>query len=233
VKTRRAVVTGAASGIGAATVQVLRERGWDVRGIDLNARKGIVQADVSDADTMMRAAAELGSDPLDAVIAAAGIWDPRDGRHSNVPLDVWERTWSVNVTGTMLTLRTLEKRLRAGSSFVTVGSVVALAAMPGRDAYTASKGAIVALTRAWAADLIRKGIRVNCVCPGPTSTPMTEAALRDGELQLPLGRAASAVEVASVIVGIVDLESSYLNGAVIPVDGGLSSTLGTVPLTPR
>ena len=228
-----ALVTGAASGIGAATLKYLSDCGWRVQGIDLTDGQDIVAADVSDPESLLRAAAQRGEDRLDALIIAAGIWDSGDDRHSRVSLDAWERTWRVNVTGTLLTLRTFEPRLGSGSSVVTLGSVAALTAMPGRDAYTASKGAIVALTRSWAADLIRSGIRVNCVCPGPTATAMTATALSSQSLDLPKGRAATAQEVAAVIAGIVNPDATYLNGAVIPVDGGLTSTLPTVKLTPR
>ena len=233
----RAVITGAASGIGKATAALLAERGWEVTGVDLAGGDGIVVADVTDADSLKAAAQAAGPEPVDALVAAAGIWDERDDRHSTVDLGVWERTWRVNVTGTMLTVRSFEHLLVPGSSIVTLGSVAALVAMPRRDAYTASKGAIVALTRAWAADLIRRGVRANCICPGPTATPMTAAAMGQGgaelERELPLGRAAEAAEVAAVIAGVVDPAATYLNGAVIPVDGGLTAALGTVDLTPR
>jgi 3-oxoacyl-[acyl-carrier protein] reductase len=231
----RALVTGGASGIGSATVELLRSRGWEAIGLDLSAAEGVVVADVTDADSLGEAARAVGPESLDAVVAAAGIWDQRDDRYSRVDLEAWERTWRVNVTGAMLTLRTFEPLLGSGSSVVTLGSVAALAGMPRRDAYTASKGAIVALTRAWAADLIRRGIRVNCVCPGPTATPMTAAALGPdaAAVSLPLGRPADPDEVAAVIAALVDPQASYLNGAVIPVDGGLTAALGTVDLTPR
>lgn len=228
-----ALVTGAASGIGRATAEALRERGWRVSGLDLAPEEGLIQADISNQESLSAAAEKLGSERLDALIAAAGIWDARDERHSKLDLEVWERTWRVNVTGTLLTVRSFEHLLGPGSSIVTLGSVAALAGMPRRDAYTASKGAIVALTRSWAADLIRSGIRANCVCPGPTATPMTAAALGSEEPPLPLGRPAHAAEVATVIAAVVDPDASYLNGAVIPVDGGLTAALGTVDLRPR
>lgn len=229
----KAVVTGAASGIGFAISELLRNRGWEVCGIDLHAGGGIVAADVSDPEAMEAAARQIGDGPFNAVISAAGIWDMRDDRHSHVDLGLWERTWRINVTGTMLTLRNFEPRMAEGSCFVTFGSVAALAGMPKRDAYTASKGAVVALSRAWAADLIRKRIRVNCVCPGPTATAMTAEVLTQSDLNLPLGRAAHADEVAAVVASIVSPEMSYLSGAILPIDGGLTATMPNVPLVPR
>lgn len=164
--TRRAVVTGAGSGIGAETCRQLRAQGWTVIGIDLTAGDGINRADVTDLDQLEAVAATLEGAQVDALLCVAGIWSGRDDRYTTVPLDVWNHTFAVNVTGTMLTMRAFAPLLVEGSSVVTVASMAALTGIPKRDAYTASKGAIVALTRAWAADLIRLGIRVNCIAIG-------------------------------------------------------------------
>jgi NAD(P)-dependent dehydrogenase (short-subunit alcohol dehydrogenase family) len=139
----------------------------------------------------------------------------------------------VNVTGTMLTLRAFAPRLTTGSAVTTIASVVALAGFPKRDAYTASKGAIVALSRAWAADLIGHGIRVNCVCPGVTSTPMATTVTDVEHPDLPLGRPATPAEVAEVIVAISEPAASYLSGAIVPVDGGLTAAARTARITRR
>lgn len=230
---RTAIVTGAASGIGAATVEYLRHEGWLVHGVDLVGGEGIVRADVSDPDSLAAAAAELGDAPLHGLVCAAGIWPAGDDRYSAVGLDVWERTWAVNVTGTMLTLRTFAPRLVYGGAVATIASIVALAGFPRRDAYTASKGAVLALSRAWAADLVRRGVRVNCICPGVVDTPMTDRGLAVDTTTLPLGRLATPTEIAGVIGSTLDARAGYLNGAVIPVDGGLTAAAGTVPLSPR
>ena len=215
-----AVVTGAASGIGAAVCARFRADGWEVVGVDRTPGSpvdGIVAADITDPDALAAAVGALDGRPVDALVCAAGVWLPGDDRYSRLDLDVWDTTWRVNVTGTMLTLRAVDPLLAPGASVMTVASLAALAGMPRRDAYTASKGAIVALTRAWAADLIRRGIRVNCVAPGVVDTPMTTDTGAEA-LGLPLGRAAAPEEVADVIVSVAG--AGYLNGAVIPVDGG-------------
>ncbi len=228
-----AVVTGAASGIGAATMRLFRARGWDVLGIDRQAGEGIVSGDITDADSLAAAAATLDERQVDALVLAAGIWDQADDRYSVVSLETWERTWSVNVTGTMLSLRAFAPLMGPGGSVVTIASMAAISGMPRRDAYTASKGAVEALSRAWAVDLIRDGIRVNCLAPGVVATPMVErVGDRDAE-RLPLGRAATPEEVAGVAVALAGPELGYLNGTTIPVDGGLTATSGLVPVGPR
>jgi 3alpha(or 20beta)-hydroxysteroid dehydrogenase len=130
----------------------------------------------------------------------------------------------------MLTLRAFAPALAPGAGVVTLGSLAALAGIPRRDPYTASKGAVVSLSRAWAADLVRRGVRVNCVAPGVVATPMTERTSGD-DLELPLGRAATPDEIADVIVGTTT--SGYLNGAVIPVDGGVTAAARWSPIAPR
>ncbi len=225
-----AVVTGAASGIGAAVAARFTADGWEVLGLDRDAADGVVAADVTDPDALAAAAARLADRPVGALVCAAGVWLEGDDRYTHVDLDVWETTWRVNVTGTMLTLRAFAPALARGAGVVTLGSLAALAGIPRRDAYTASKGAVVALSRAWAADLIRRGVRVNCVAPGVVATPMT-ARTAGEDLELPLGRAAAPEEIADVIVGAAT--SGYLNGAVIPVDGGVTAAARWSPISPR
>lgn len=231
----RAVITGAASGIGLATMKELQHRGWECLGVDLNGNsEGVVRADVRDQAEIKSVAEESCVTPIDALICAAGIWHSSDDRYATLSESAWRETWEVNVTGAMNTLRFFGPLLRTGSAVVTVASIAALTGMPRMDAYTASKGAIVALTRAWAADLIRRGIRVNCVAPGITETPMTVAKLSPNEEQeLPLGRQALPAEIGHVIAELAGRGASYLNGVVIPVDGGLTSAIRTMSLQPR
>ncbi|QVT77797.1 2-(R)-hydroxypropyl-CoM dehydrogenase [Nocardioides aquaticus] len=228
-----AVVTGAASGIGAAVVARLERDGWEVVGVDRIEGPGIISADVTSEDQLARAAAGLVGRRVDALVCAAGIWDRDDDRYTSVSDDVWHRTWAVNVTGTMLTLRAFAPLMGEGGSVVTIASMAAVSGIPKRDAYTASKGAVLALSRAWAADLIRLGIRVNTLAPGIVETPMTEHLDGAYASSLPLGRPATAAEVASVVAHLAGPESSYLNGVVIPVDGGLTAVNSLVSVAPR
>lgn len=227
-------MTGAGSGIGRATAERLRADGWQVLGLDVHgAEPEVVQADVTDLASLEAAARGLGDGPVDALVLAAGIWSSQDDRYTCVPLEVWNRTLAVNVTGAMLSLRAFAPRLRPGSSVVTFASVAAITGIPRRDAYTASKGAVVALTRAWAADLIRLGVRVNGIAPGQVATPMTADVTGVDTGALPLGREAQPAEVVEVVLALLNPACSYLNGAVIPVDGGLTAGSALVPISPR
>jgi NAD(P)-dependent dehydrogenase (short-subunit alcohol dehydrogenase family) len=236
-----AVITGGSSGIGLACVDALQARGLRVHVIDRTPcpRDGVSSHMVDVTDAAALASVERALDaPLRAVVCAAGIWDGEgDGGPTDMDLAVWDRTLAVNLTGTMLTVRTFADRLADDGAIVTVASVAALAGMPRRDAYSASKGALVALTRAWALDFSRRGIRVNCVCPGVTRTAMTdglfEALDQDRMIALPQQRPAQAEEIAAVIAFVASPEASYLSGAIIPVDGGASAGLAGLPFPQR
>ncbi len=230
---RTAVITGMGSGLGQATGDRLRKDGWTVIGLDVTPAKECIVADISDEASVAAAAASLSGDKIDALVCAAGVWSDRDDRYATVDLDVWRRTWEVNVTGTMLTVRHFAPLLNEGSGIVTFASIAALTGMPRRDAYTASKGAIVSLTRAWATDLVRMGLRVNCVAPGVAATAMTGTQPSAAGLDLPLGRMASPAEIAEVVVSTLAPHATYLNGAIIPVDGGITASSRLAVITPR
>jgi len=224
------LVTGGASGIGLTTSEHLLAAGRDVVSLDLRpsplAGAASLVADVTDPTALLAVADELPG-PLDGIVCAAGIWDvARDGNPQTVELDVWDRTLAVNLTGTMLTVRTFEPALRDDGAIVTFGSIAGITGMPRRDAYTATKGAVVALTRAWAIDYSRRGVRVNCVCPGPIRTPMLDPVLeRVGEenLDVPQQRIAEPSEVASVVAFLLSDAASYVSGQILGIDGGASA----------
>ena len=115
---------------------------------------------------------------------------------------------------------------QGGGVIINNASINALVAMPGADAYTAAKGGIVALTRVLASDWGPKGVRVNCICPGGVDTPMIAPVLQDPQVRAameancPLGRVASPEEIARVALFLASDDSSYVNGVILPVDGG-------------
>ena len=234
---RTVVITGAASGIGLATAASMLEDGWHVISIDLQRcpLPEVVShiGDVADTDWLGEVAASLESQ-IAALVTAAGIWDAdRDGNAETLSLESWHRTLAVNLTGTMLAVRHFQPLLSDGGAIVTLASIAALAAMPRRDAYTASKGGIVALTRSWAVDYSRRAVRVNCVCPGVTETPLVTSRQSDlsrrHEMALPQQRMATPSEVGQVVKFLASPESSFMSGAIVPVDGGTTALAAGLP----
>ncbi|MEO3999926.1 SDR family oxidoreductase [Mesorhizobium sp. CAU 1732] len=224
---RSVVITGGAQGIGGAAATQLRGRGWTVHALDRKPHPDpeIVShiCDVTDEAQLKSCATEIGG--IAALVPCAGInLRPHDNRAEELDLDAWHRTLAVNLTGVMLTVRAFRPSIRNDGAIVLLSSVAALRAMPLADAYTASKGALVALTRSWAVDYGRFGIRVNCICPGPTSTEMMSGMIdqfaESRQLQLPQQRMARPEEVGNLIAFLASPDSSYISGAVIPVDGG-------------
>jgi NAD(P)-dependent dehydrogenase (short-subunit alcohol dehydrogenase family) len=247
------VVTGAAAGIGAATVARCIRAGWVVAGVDLDedglaaaAREHgdgfrAVTGDVAEAATHDRAAAaarELA--PLGGWVNNAGIDIPGSA------LDFEEadlrRVVDVNLIGTALgsavAVRAFVEQ-RSGGSIVNVSSLQARAGFPGAYAYEASKGGIDSLTRQLAVEYGHAGIRVNSVQPGAIMTPMTERSLdaapdREAELRSyaelhPLGRVAEADEVAAAIAYLLSDGARFVSGVALPVDGGASARCFAYP----
>lgn len=238
--TKVAVITGASQGIGGATAQALLDDGWVVHCLDVkpnpDAKVTSHACDVTDEASQMRIAAAIG--PVDALVTCAGInLRPADSSAERLDISAWNKTLAVNLTGTMLSVRAFRPSIRQDGAIVTMGSVAALAAMPFADAYTAAKGAIVALTRCWAVDYSRDGIRVNSVCPGPTDTAMMDGVLErfgsQQQLQLPQQRMATPSEVANLIAFLVSDKASYISGTIIPVDGGALAHSAGMPFPKR
>jgi 2-keto-3-deoxy-L-fuconate dehydrogenase len=231
---RTAVVTGGASGIGEATVELLRSRGWEVAVIDrafgsaeAAPPPGGFAADVSDwgsvRGAMEAAAGHLGG--IDVLVASAGV--ARRGTIEDTTPEVWDEVFAVNVRGVYLAARAAMPFLREGRdpAIVTVASQLGIVANAANAAYCASKGAVIQLTRAMAIDAIAEGIRVNAVCPGATMTPMTAAFYSGGgdradqERQL-LGRLIDPVEIAGAIAYLACAEARATVGEILVVDGG-------------
>lgn len=233
-----AIVTGGASGIGAAVVQRLLDGGARVGVLDLaiegaNPRSFAVTADVSDSASVAKAVeavtAEFGR--LDIVINNAGIG--AQGTVETISDDEWARVFSINVTGMARVSGAALPWLRRSPSaaIVNLCSIAATAGLPERALYSASKGAVLSLTRAMAADHLREGIRVNCVNPGTADTPWVgrlldaaaDPAAERAALQArqPHGRLVSAEEVAGAIAYLASPLSSSTTGTSLAVDGGM------------
>jgi NAD(P)-dependent dehydrogenase (short-subunit alcohol dehydrogenase family) len=233
-----AVVTGGASGIGAATVIELTMRGARVAAFDLDVA-GVpepalaIRADVTDDDSIRagieQVAAELGG--LDVVVNNAGAG--AQGTVADNPDEEWHRVFDINVLGMVRTTRAALPHLRASNhaAVVNIGSIAGHAGLPERALYSASKGAVHALTQAMAADHLRQGIRVNCVAPGTADTPwvrrlLATAADPDAELaalqaRQPHGRLVTAEEVAFAVAYLASPRSGSTTGTVAAVDGGM------------
>ena len=232
---RRALVTGAARGIGRAVADRLEEEGARVARLDRVGRprpwRVSSRVDVGNEGELAAAVSDLGA--LDIVVANAAVQlTERDDRVDRLDLDVWRRTLDTNLTGAFLTAKHGARALLAagGGSVVVVGSPAGSYGIArGLQAYAASKAGLVGLVRTMAADLAPDGIRVNAVHPGLTETPMNDWWTSDPDLRarlvagVPLGRAATPEEIASVVAFLASAEASYVTGAIWPVDGGLTA----------
>lgn len=167
------LVTGAASGIGAATAALFRAEGAIVIGIDRAAAKGVIECDVTSESDVERAVAAAVDEHgrLDVVCNVAGIL--RREPFETLSLDTWQQMLDVNLTGPFLVARASIGHLLASQGcIVNVASISGLHGQPHNSAYCASKGGLVQLTRALAVEYADRGVRVNCVCPGGVNTPM-------------------------------------------------------------
>jgi meso-butanediol dehydrogenase/(S,S)-butanediol dehydrogenase/diacetyl reductase len=245
---RVALVTGAGKGIGQATCVRLAEEGAEVvvtsrspEHVDetcsqveqVSGRRPLgLPLDVSDRAAVDRvvdeAAARLGR--IDIVVANAGFGLPEAPSVPDTGDEDWDRLFAVNVTGVFATCRAALRHMPDGGSIVTVGSINSFVSWPGDGPYTATKGAVLQLTRGLAVDLAPRAIRANCVCPGVIDTPFTRLWLDRAEdpdalaaeyaAVAPLGRMGTAREIANCILFLASDEASFVTGAALLADGG-------------
>jgi 2-keto-3-deoxy-L-fuconate dehydrogenase len=227
---KRALVTGAGSGIGAAVARRLAADGAEVIVADLSPEAVAnelgalaVVLDVRDEEQVAPAMADL-----DVLVNCAGI-----GSTTNAPettLDVWENVFAVNARGTFLCCKHAIPGMtaRGGGSIVNIASVAGLVGLRNRAAYCASKGAVISLTRALAVDHVADGIRVNAVAPGTVDSPWVRRLVEDvGEsldalrARQPLGRLGTPEEIADAVAYLAAAE--FVTGSVLVIDGGLTA----------
>lgn len=242
-----ALVTGAASGIGRATAFLFADEGAGVALADLNGDRlrevadmittagGEARAfpcDISGLDACNRLVADVVAafGRLDILVNNAGISPPAGAFAPEDEFEtIWRRTLDINLTAQARLLRAALPHLLASGAgrVVNIASSEAIVATAGLAAYTASKHAVIGLTKSFAVELGRKGVTVNCICPGPIRTGMT-AGISDAEKEsyakrrVPLRRYGEPEEVAHGILSLVLPAASYINAAVLLVDGGMT-----------
>jgi NAD(P)-dependent dehydrogenase (short-subunit alcohol dehydrogenase family) len=226
---RVALVSGAASGIGAAVSARLAQEGATVLRSDIVAFDGGVVCDVTDPEScraaVARAVDEYGK--LDVLVNVAGIGVAR--RIGDVTLEEWKRILDVNLTGTfLLSQAALDPLLAARGSIVNMASVAGLRATPYNAAYCASKGGVIMLTKSMALELAKAGVRVNAVCPASVDTPFLRGfELPDGaDLALlsrsvsPMGHLIDVAEVAAAVAYLASDDAATVSGTTLVIDGG-------------
>jgi len=233
-----AAVTGSASGIGLASARMLKANGVTVFGLDLQRgelEEGItwIECDVTKADVIEAAfkKIEASSPHLDIVVNCAGIGAV--GTIEQATEEEWARVYDTNVVGTArISSRALPLLRKSNSgSIVNICSIAATVGLPDRAVYSASKGAVLSLTKAMAADLIKDNIRVNCVNPGTADTPWVARLLAQAadpvaerialNARQPMGRLVTADEVASAVCFLASPTQGSTTGASLAVDGGM------------
>jgi NAD(P)-dependent dehydrogenase (short-subunit alcohol dehydrogenase family) len=252
VEGRVALVTGAGLGIGRATALRLAEEGATVIASSRTlahaeetcaeaeaagaSRPEAVALDVSDPADIDRVVGDVAGrhGRIDVLVANAGIDLPRAPSAEDTTDEEWEQVFAVNATGLFRCCRAVLRVMPSGGSIVTVASINSFVAWANDAAYTASKGAALQFTRSLALDVVGRGIRANCVCPGVIDTPLTQAFLDVAEDPValaaeyagvaPMGRMGTAREVANCIVFLASDESSFVTGSALIVDGGTTAT---------
>jgi NAD(P)-dependent dehydrogenase (short-subunit alcohol dehydrogenase family) len=244
-----AIITGAANGMGRLACRRFAEEGAIIVAADVDesgAREAVegldgalwMGTDVAEEsqvrDLVSRTVRHHGR--LDVIYNNAGISPAEDGTPEETTVATWDRTFAVNVRGVFLCCKYAIPAMRAGGggSIINVASFVAhMGAATPQIAYTASKGAVLSMTREIAAIHAREGIRANALCPGPVLTPLLAKFLSDEAkrqrrlVHIPMGRFGEAIEMVNGAVFLASDESSYMTGQSLIIDGGITSTYTT------
>jgi NAD(P)-dependent dehydrogenase (short-subunit alcohol dehydrogenase family) len=236
------VITGAASGIGAETARLFKEEDATVVGVDLSADSEgdlALQADVTDSAQVEgmyeRARQDFGR--IDVLFNNAGISPDDDASVLDTSIEAWQRVQDMNLKSVFLCCKHGIPHLLegGGGSVINTASFVAvMGAATSQISYTASKGAVLALSRELGVEFARRGVRVNALCPGPVNTPLLqELFAKDPEkaarrlVHLPMGRFADTREIARGALFLASDDSSYVTGSTFLVDGGLTAAYVT------
>jgi 3-oxoacyl-[acyl-carrier protein] reductase len=214
---KRVVVTGGARGIGAALAAELRARGATAITADVTAGAD-VRCDVSDADQVSATFAALGD--VDGLVNCAALLVGRKA-YDEIDLDEWDRMFAVNVRGSFLCARAAAAAMAdRGGSIVNVASETAVTGSHGFVHYVASKGAVIAMTRALANELGARGVRVNCVAPGFTPTPGSQVLGSYDPSRTPLGRVMRPDDLLGTFCYLLSDDSAFVSGQTLLVNGG-------------
>lgn len=242
LKGKTAIITGGAGGIGLAAVRLFRASGAEVIIADIDESAGaeaaaetgarFVKCDVSKSEDV-RTVIDACNGKLDVLYNNAGVfWNGRDGRITDIEEGIWEKVIAINLRSVFLFCKyAIPLLMKQGGSVINTASSAGVIGIPDCDAYTATKGAIVQLTKSMAAEYGRYKVRVNCIAPAAIMTPMMrqsnpENSTFDEErflkLRTPLRRYGTPEEIAKVALFLASDDASYLNGAVIVADGGIT-----------